>query len=147
MLASCGLLATLLLLADPPPAPTPTSLRGEAILLSEVLSSLKVEADASTLEGQVVIRTAEGAIVPILSDPSSRALFLDERMRHRPLEINARRFAGLPHLQVTLFRIEEGGRLRIPEYYCDVCTISVRYPQTCPCCQGPMELRMKPEEP
>ena len=32
-----------------------------------------------------------------------------------------------------------------PEYYCDVCAISVLYPQICPCCQGPMELRMRPE--
>jgi len=42
-------------------------------------------------------------------------------------------------------KIEDDGRLRTPEYYCEICTISVRWPQTCPCCQGDMLLRMKPE--
>jgi hypothetical protein len=48
---------------------------------------------------------------------------------------------------VITFKIEQDGRLQTPEYYCNICTISVRYPQVCPCCQGPMELRMKPQRP
>ena len=47
----------------------------------------------------------------------------------------------------TAFQIEQEGRYRTPEYYCDVCSISVRYPQICPCCQGPMTLRVMPMEP
>jgi rubrerythrin len=52
-------------------------------------------------------------------------------------------YDGLPFVQVVTFRVEEQGTLRIPEYYCDVCTITVRYPQVCPCCQGDMELRYR----
>ena len=48
-------------------------------------------------------------------------------------------------LQVVSFKVEDQGQFRTPEYYCDISTISVRYPQICPCCQGPMVLRMKPE--
>jgi rubrerythrin len=52
--------------------------------------------------------------------------------------------AGVPYLEVTNIRVEEQGALRTPEYYCEVCTITVRYPQVCPCCQGEMELRFDP---
>jgi hypothetical protein len=41
------------------------------------------------------------------------------------------------------FEVEREGRLGTPEYFCEVCAISVRFPQDCPCCQGPLELRMK----
>ena len=83
----------------------------------------------------------------VLDDPASRALFADERLRDRAVEIRGRRFEGLPYVQVTSFRVEQDGAWRTPEYYCDVCTISVRDPQPCPCCQGTMELRMRPEDP
>jgi hypothetical protein len=51
----------------------------------------------------------------------------------------------VPYVQVTTFQVERDGRLQTPEYYCTVCAITVRAPQTCPCCQGPMELRMRPD--
>jgi hypothetical protein len=54
-----------------------------------------------------------------------------------------RRFAGVPYLQVISFKVEREGKLQTPEYFCQVCSIHVRYPQTCPCCQGPMVLQMK----
>ena len=93
----------------------------------------------------MVLLAEDGTIIPLLSDDASRALFLDERLRNCRSEIQGRRFAGVPYLQVVSFKVEREGRLRTPEYYCDVCAISVLYPQICPCCQGPMELRMRPE--
>ncbi|HEY2158150.1 MAG TPA: hypothetical protein VGH33_21150, partial [Isosphaeraceae bacterium] len=87
----------------------------------------------------------DGAVVPLISDEASRALFLDKRLRDRKAEVAGRKVAGLPYLQVVNFKVEEGGAMRTPEYYCDICSIHVRYPQTCPCCQGPMVLQMKPE--
>ena len=71
---------------------------------------------------------------------------MDSRLRNRNARIVGRRFAGLPYLQVVTIEVEDDGRLRTPEYFCEVCTISVRYPQICPCCQGPMELQMKPDQ-
>jgi hypothetical protein len=129
----------------PDPRHDKVTLKGQAVLLAEVLKSRGVQADPDTLAKQVVLRAGDAAITPLLCDDASRALFLDEKLRGRPIEILGRRLSGLPYLQVTLFRIEDKGKLRIPEYYCDVCTISVRFPQVCPCCQGPMDLRMKPE--
>jgi hypothetical protein len=128
-----------------PPKPEPVTITGTALLLPEVLKPLGLTTDTEPGTGQVVVRGEDGSIVPLLSDDASRALFQDERLRGRPVEVKGRRFPNLPYLQVITFRVEEGGRWRTPEYYCIICTISVRYPQTCPCCQGSMELRMKPE--
>ena len=62
---------------------------------------------------------------------ASRALFLDERLRNCRSEIKGRRFAGVPYIQVLSFKVEMGGRLQTPEYYCDICAISVPYPRIC----------------
>jgi hypothetical protein len=129
----------------PAPGPANVSVSGQVIELAEALTAYDVKFDADPIIKQVVMKGEDGAIVPLLSDPASRALFLDERLRRRRVVIQGRRYEGLPYLQVVTFQVDDRGTLRTPEYYCDVCTISVRYPQVCPCCQGPMELRMKPE--
>jgi hypothetical protein len=115
--------------------------------LTDLLPSLGVQVDTDPIVSQVVLKCDDGSIVPLLSDDASRALFKDSRLRNRKVEIHGRKYRGLPYLQVLSFKIEENGKLRTPEYYCEICTISSRYPQICPCCQGPMVLRMKPEAP
>lgn len=142
------LLTVLVLCSSDPARPTPenVTLRGEVVRLVDVLKPRAIPADSGPIDDQMVLRAADGTITPLLSDPASRSLFLDQRLRNRPAELLGRRHEGLPYLQVTSFRVEEDGVLRIPEYYCDVCTISVRYPQPCPCCQGELELRMRPED-
>jgi hypothetical protein len=123
------------------------TLKGKAVTLAAALKRAKVEirVDPEPIAKQIVLVGEDGAITPLLSDEASRALFLDERLRDRPVEIRGKRFRGVPYVQVITFKIEEDGRFQTPEYYCNICTISVRFPQICPCCQGPMELRMKPE--
>jgi hypothetical protein len=123
------------------------TLKGKVVTLATALETLKlaVQVDAEPTARQVVLLDSKGKITPLLSDEASRALFLDERLRNRPAELRGRRFAGMPYLQVVTFKVEEDGRLQTPEYYCTICAIKVRFPQTCPCCQGPMELRMSPE--
>jgi hypothetical protein len=121
------------------------TLSGTPLLLAEVLKSAGIPFDSGPIEGQVVLKGDDGQVTPLLSDVASRALFQDERLRHRKAEIRGRRYPGLPYVEVISFRVEEEGRLRTPEYYCEICTISVRYPQICPCCQGDMVLRMRPD--
>ena len=126
------------------PKPETLTRTGKVVWLSSALKTLGVPADSDPISKQAVLLADDGTIAPLLSDESSRAFFTDERMRDRKVELTARRFPGLPYLQVVAFKVEENGVLRVPEYYCEICSISVRYPQTCPCCQGSMELRMKP---
>jgi hypothetical protein len=127
------------------PSSAPITLTGKAVELTDALRPTGIEFDAEPVARQVVVKGPDGTLTPLLSDGASRALFVDKRLRDRPVEIQGRRFAGLPYVQVVSFKVEENGRFQTPEYYCEICTISVRYPQTCPCCQGPMDLRMKPE--
>lgn len=136
------------LAAEPPAArPEPVTLTGEVVELTTVLSQLSLNVDTEPIAKQVVLKGTDGSVTPLLCDDASRALFLDKRLRDRKTEIRGRRFPGLPFVQVVTFRVEEQGKMRTPEYYCEICTISVRYPQICPCCQGSMVLRMKPESP
>jgi hypothetical protein len=144
-------LAWLILLASPAPETTSTSdlitLSGEVVELTDALKAKGLAFDAEPIAKQVVLRDKDKALTPLLSDEASRALFADGRLRDRPAELTVKRVASLPYVQVLSFRILVEGTLRTPEYYCEICTISVRYPQICPCCQGPMELRMKPQSP
>lgn len=127
-------------------APEVVTLCGKVLTLSAALATrgLTIKVDAEPIAKQVALVADDGAVTPLLSDEASRALFLDDRLRGCRTEILGKRFAGIPYLQVISFKVERGGKLQTPEYYCDVCSIRVRFPQTCPCCQGPMELRMSP---
>jgi hypothetical protein len=115
---------------------------GQVVELTSILKARALVADPEPIAHQFVLQEPGGTITPLLSDDASRALFLDGRLRNRLVEIHGRRYPGLPYLQVMTFQVDDHGRWRTPEYFCEVCTISVRYPQICPCCQGPMELRM-----
>jgi hypothetical protein len=148
-----GLLAGLIVLVCAGPQASAASrgdevtLRGKVVTLASALRTLgidvKVEPDAAARE--VVLLGEDRSITPLFQDDASRALFLDERLRDCRAELHGRRFPGVPYLQVSTFQVERDGRFQTPEYFCSVCSISVLYPQICPCCQGPMELRMKPD--
>jgi hypothetical protein len=137
-----------ILRGTPPPstAPKRVTLAGKVMTLTAAFEArgLALKTDPESTEKQVVILGKDGAITPLVSDQASRALFLDKRLLDRQAEIHGQRFAGVPYLQVVTFQVEDQGRLHTPEYFCEVCSISVPYPQICPCCQGSMELRMKP---
>jgi hypothetical protein len=134
-------------LAPPGPKAQDVTLRGRVLTLASALQSLGVEtgADPEQATKQVVLLGDDRSVTPLLCDEASRALFLDDRLRGGRAEIKGRRFTGVPYVQVTTFQVERDGRLQTPEYYCTVCAITVRAPQACPCCQGPMELRMRPD--
>lgn len=120
---------------------------GRAILLSDVLKERGIQVDTGPVDRQVVLKAADGSISPLLLDEASRALFQDPRLRNRSARVDAVRRPGLPYLQVLTFQVRDGDRYRTPEYWCEVCSISWRYDaDPCPCCQGPMILRMKPDE-
>jgi hypothetical protein len=123
------------------------TLTGKVLTLPAAIEAAKlgIRVDAEPISRQVVLLASDGSLTPLWSDEASRALFLDERLRNRPAELRAKKVQGVPFVQVLSFKIEQDGRLQTPEYYCNICTINVRYPQICPCCQGPMELRMKPQ--
>lgn len=148
------LIATCLLMLAPPTAAPADEAGAEEVTLSgrvvELTAALKARGltfDAGPIARQVVLQDKDNTLVPLLSNDASRALFEDERLRDRPAQLFVKRQSSVPYVQVLSFKIAFEGKLRTPEYYCEICTISVRYPQSCSCCQGPMVLRMKPEAP
>jgi hypothetical protein len=147
-----GFLAGLIvvLCAGPPSSTTASrgeevTLRGKVVTLGSALGSLgiDVKVDPESAAKEAVVLGDDRSITPLFHDDASRALFLDDRLRGRRAEVRGRRFPGVPYLQVSTFQVEHEGRFQTPEYFCSVCSITVRYPQICPCCQGPMELRMR----
>lgn len=123
------------------------TLTGTVLRLTDAIEPLGVTTPQGPIADQVVLRGEDGSLLPLLYNVGSRAFFEDDRLRDRSAELVARRIEGLPYLQVLSAKIaDDSGDLRTPEYYCDICTISVRFDQPCPCCQAPMELRFKPED-
>src|SRR4051812_41117389 len=117
------------LLAPPLPAPGEGSsarmeeatISGKVIELTDALRARGLSVDAGPVAKQVVVSGEDGTLTPLLCDDASRALFEDARLRDRPAELKVRRQAGLPYVQVLSFQIVSGGRLRTPEYYCEIC--------------------------
>lgn len=128
-----------------PGRPEELTLAGKVVELAPALKAAGLSVDPGPIGKQVALLGKDNTLTPLLSDDASRAFFLDARLRDRPAELKVRKFPRLPYLQVLSFKIEYEGKLRTPEYYCEICTIHVRYPQICPCCQGPMVLQMKAE--
>lgn len=122
-----------------------TTVVGRVLPMPEILALKKVKADSEPLEKQVALLGDDGRAWPILSDEGGRLFFLDKQMLHRRARLKLKTTSDMPFAQVISVEIEHEGKWRVPQYYCDVCTIAVRYPQICLCCQGPMEFRLKPE--
>lgn len=118
---------------------------GRVLAMPEIFIQKAIKADSGPVENQMAMLTRTGQVLPILSDDGGRVFFLDKSMRDRKTRLKLKISKDLPYAQVVQVEIHHEGRWRIPQYYCDICTIAVRYPQICLCCQGPMEFRFKPE--
>lgn len=118
---------------------------GQVMTMAEALKSKEIATDLPPFESQMALLTESGRIVPFLSDEGGRLFYLDTTMRGRKVRLRLMSRPDVPLSRIINVEVEVDGRWRIPQYYCDVCTIAVRYPQTCLCCQGPMEFRLKPE--
>lgn len=93
----------------------------------------------------IQLKSESGQEILLENDDGARLFFLDPTVRDRRVRLRLQYQEGKPKPATINVEIENEGRWRVPQYYCDVCTIAVRYPQICLCCQGPMEFRFKPE--
>ena len=130
---------------DPGAVATVIMVEGRVLAMPEIFIQKGIKADSGPVEKQMAMLTPTGQVLPILSDDGGRVFFLDKSMRDRKTRLKLKIGKDLPYAQVVQVEIDHEGRWRIPQYYCDICTIAVRYPQICLCCQGPMEFRFKPE--
>lgn len=144
-----GLLAlTPLSPADDKPEPADRDIvSGKVVLLTEALAQRKIKHYPEEHKGQVVLETAQGELVPILSDWRGRAFYQDERLRDRKLDLVVLRSPGLPYLRVqSIYTFDEQDQRQITDYWCDLCAIPMYEIKACECCQGDVRLRYRTQE-
>jgi hypothetical protein len=117
---------------------------GEVVLLSEAFRRRGVKSYAEEIAQTAVLYTTDGEIVPLVPDWRGRALFQDERLRDRPVELVVNRRPGVPWLSVlSIYLQDEKGKRAVVDYWCDVCSIPMYEIKDCECCQGPIRLRYR----
>ena len=118
------------------------TVRGKVVWLDEALKRLYgVTTEADAAETAVVLETPEGHLWPIIPDTRGRAFVVDSRLRNIDLQVLARRYEGVPMLQlIRVLRPKPEGLYEI-DYWCDTCAISMFILKACECCQGPTRLR------
>jgi hypothetical protein len=132
---------------DQPPGSSGRTVTVEGVVksLADIAKARKIDGDSEPFAGTMAIETRDGRAILLRSDEGGRMFYLDESMRGRKVRLKIIETADFPLAMIVQAEAMHEGRWRVPQYYCDVCTISVRYPQVCLCCQGPMEFRFKPE--
>jgi hypothetical protein len=146
---------TTVLLSDEPPQKASTAdesgpdkqlFAGKVVFAVEALKRRGLK-PAEEMNGQVVLETPDGELIPILADWRGRAFFQDPRLRDRRVELVGYRRPGIPYLQVlmvfTFNKIEER---EYTDYWCDVCAIPMYEIKPCECCQGDIRLRSQKQK-
>lgn len=125
------------------PEPKKELFTGKVVLAVDALKRKGLK-PAEEMNGQVVLETDDGELIPILADWRGRAFFQDERLRNRRVDLVAYRKPGVPYLQILMvFTYSEAGEREYTDYWCDVCSIPMYEIKACECCQGDIRLRFQ----
>jgi hypothetical protein len=124
-----------------------TLLSGKVVLLADALKQRGIKSYDDEIKGQVVLVTQTGEWAPIVPDWRGRALYQDERLRDRPVDLIVNRRPGVPWVQVlSIYTFDEKGVRNLTDYWCDICAIPMYEIKECECCQGPIRLRFRPRD-
>jgi hypothetical protein len=107
---------------------TPAAMKGRAA------------AKPTTLE----LTADDGTAYTIPEDDASRLLFVDGRLRDRPLCVTAVKAAGKNRLQVIAVQVVKDEVVYDVDYWCEICQITANCPGACVCCGDPLEYRERP---
>ena len=122
------------------------TLRGRVVCLAELLHDRHGALLPTSHDHLWAFQADDGRVYTLLRTHFSEAIWLDERIRARQLELKARLFPGTQVLEVQRIRSIVRGVVQDLYYYCDICHIQSVTPEQCACCQGPVELVEKPLE-
>lgn len=149
------LAASRVVLSDDPPKPAAATAEaepkkelfaGKVVLAIDALKRKGLR-PAEEMNGQAVLETEAGELIPILADWRGRAFFQDERLRNRRVELVGSRRPGIPYLQILMiFTLNDAGEREYTDYWCDVCAIPMYEIKPCECCQGEIRLRLQPQK-
>lgn len=119
-------------------------LRGRIVCLPEELHR-RYGTDLPTSHDHLwALQAGDRRTYTILRNHFSEAIWSDERVRARELELKAQLFPGTQTLDVQRIRSVVQGVVQDLYYYCTICHIQSVAPEPCACCQGPVELVEKP---
>ena len=130
--------------ADQPGAVRAVLLRGRVVCLAEQLHQRFGAALPTNHEHLWALQANDGRTYTLLRSHFSEAIWLDERVRARELELKARLFPGTQALEVERLRSVLHGVVQDLYYFCEICNIQSVTPEECACCHGPVELVEKP---
>ncbi len=119
-------------------------LRGRVVCLAERLHDRHGAALPTNHDHLWALQANDGRVYTLLRGRFSEAIWMDERIRARELELKARLFPGTQTLEVDRLRSVLHGVTQDLYYYCEICHIQSVAPETCGCCQGPVELVEQP---
>ena len=115
----------------------------------QVVCSVAEKATVKTVgdhEHEYVFKTDLGQLLPLFKSITSRALFVDNRLQERYLEVTGE-LREDRSIEVFQIRSIIGGQLHDVHYWCDTCAIRANSPGPCWCCYQPFEFREIPMGP
>jgi hypothetical protein len=125
--------------ADPKPAvkaaDTERVFTGKVVPLATILAKQGHKQDTDAATGLVLV-TADGTTFTLVKDAGSRALFLDEQLQNRSMQITARQLPGSQILKVTKLRTIKDGKPHDFIYWCFNCQFGSPEAGPCKCCGG-----------
>ena len=121
---------------------TTERLRGKVTWMSDALKRrFGVAVDADAVHSLAALESPDGKLFPIVKDARGRAFHLDERWRGIDMELEVRRHAGSPMIQIIRTYTLHDGKPFLLDYWCDICAIPMYELKECECCQGPIRIR------
>lgn len=118
-------------------------IRGRAVCLDESRNRMDALFGCNEQPGRFGFVDKEGKLYIFDPADSSTAVFTDERVRARDLQITAR--LNLKK-QLELIKVQSirEGKLYDIYYFCEICNIRAYAPGPCPCCQKELEFKETP---
>jgi len=119
--------------------------RGRVVFLSAALQEkYGIKSVPESRQQVLALQSRDGSLVPLVEDLRGRSFRRDKRLREMEVVLMARRYEGLPMLQVIrVYRVEREKVFQV-DYWCEICAIAMYELKACDCCQGDIELRQRP---
>ena len=118
--------------------------RGHVVFLADVLEEkYGIKSVPESQQRVLALQSKDGSLVPLVEDQRGRSFRRDKRLREMEVVLMARKYEGLPMLQVIrLYRVD-GKKVFEVDYWCEICAIAMYELKVCDCCQGEIELRQR----
>ncbi len=127
-------------------APQPVVLRGQVVCLAEEMHRLYGTELPTSHPHITGFRDSKGHYYTLLRTRYSEALFADPKVQAMELVLKANVLPFSEVVDVARFLGVRDGKLLDVDYFCPVCVIQEPGPGPCPCCQNPLELRIRPTD-